>query len=386
MGKRSRNIRCKYTQTQLEAAVNAVKDQKLTYTRAKQTYGVPRSTIENALKRKYQATGKKTVLSTKEEQELVNWIIHMSNRGFPITRIQLIDSVQLFLNNEHRKTLFPNNRPGKDWIRRFIDRHSELIAPRLTENLSRSRAKLTEQNIRHWFTEVTEYIRTENVGNVLADPRRVFNIDESAFMLNPPRDRVLAQRGQRNVYNVVVGNEKESITVSLGFNAAGDMCPPLTVLNYARVPNWLRNNYPSGWAYQLTASGWMTGEAFYNYFVQSFLPWIKRQNIPLPVIVFVDGHSSHLTLSLSEFCSVNNIILVSLYPNATHILQPLDVGFFKPLKQNWRVMRDSWNVQHPNEIFRREHLPFLLKEAIEKTLSNPSTIQNSFRTCGMDSY
>lgn len=173
--------------------------------------------------------------------------LHTANRGFPVTRIQLADSVELFLKREDRHTLFANYRLGKDWIQRFIDIHDEDIATRLTENLSRPCPIISEANIRMWFQEVNQYLQEENLANVVVDPGRVFNLDESAFMLNPSRNKVLAQRGQRNVYNVVNGNEKESVTVSLKFSAAGDMCPPLIVLNYARVPSWIRTNaFPQG--------------------------------------------------------------------------------------------------------------------------------------------
>lgn len=250
MGRNSRKVRCQYDQHKLEAAVAAVRQKRMTYLMASSTFGVPKSTIENALKQKYGSTGIKTVLSTEEEGELVQWIIYTANRGFPVTRIQLADSVELFLKRENRETVFKNNRPGKDWIHRFIRRHVGDIATRMTENLSRSRAKLSELNIRNWFQEVNEYITGENVLHVVADPRRVFNIDESAFLLNPTRGKVLARKGQRNVYNVVNGNEKESVTISLGSNAAGDMCPPLMVLNYARVPAWTRTNaLPHGWTF-----------------------------------------------------------------------------------------------------------------------------------------
>lgn len=35
--------------------------------------------------------------------------------------------------------------------------------------------------------------------------------------------------------------------------------------------------------------------------------------------------ASQMSLEVSELCSSKQIVLVALYPNATHILQPLDV-------------------------------------------------------------
>lgn len=52
-------------------------------------------------------------------------------------------------------------------------------------------------------------------------------------------------------------------------------------------------------------------------------------------MIFVDGHVSHRSLQLSEFCAENGIVLVSFIANATHICQPMDVVVYGPLKRKW---------------------------------------------------
>lgn len=49
--------------------------------------------------------------------------------------------------------------------------------------------------------------------------------------------------------------------------------------------------------------------------------------------LYIDGHSSHLTMELSDFCVENGIhlLLVALYPNAAHYSQ-WTLQFFIPLK------------------------------------------------------
>lgn len=64
----------------------------------------------------------------------------------------------------------------------------------------------------------------------------------------------------------------------------------------------------------------MTAEAFYEFMADIFHPWLIKENITLPVIMFVDGHKSHLSMQLSQFCEKNGIVLVALFPNATHLL------------------------------------------------------------------
>lgn len=67
-------------------------------------------------------------------------------------------------------------------------------------------------------------------------PERLFNVDESAFFLNPKANHVLALRGEKTVYINASINEKECMTVLLGWNAAGYLCPLAIIHIYERIP------------------------------------------------------------------------------------------------------------------------------------------------------
>jgi hypothetical protein len=55
-----------------------------------------------------------------------------------------------------------------------------------------------------------------------------------------------------------------------------------------------------------------------------------------PVIVLVDGHSTHVTPWAIAFCGANRIILVRLVPHSSHISQPLDICVFEIFKILYR--------------------------------------------------
>lgn len=126
----------------------------------------------------------------------------------------------------------------------------------------------------------------------------------------------------------------------------------------------------------------MTGESFYEYIANIFYPWLVANNIQLPIILYVDGHSSHLTMSLSNFCNSHGIHLIALYPNATHILQPLDVAFFHPLKNAWRKILSEWRLKSGGKRIRKEDFATLLEEAFN-TLNIEEIMKNGFRTTGL---
>ena len=87
--------------------------------------------------------------------------------------------------------------------------------------------------------------------------------------------------------------------------------------------------------------------------------------------VLIDGNlSSHLSDTIIKACSQNNIAFVCLYPNATHLLQPLDVAWFAPLKKVWRKTLEDWKrsphgLRHKCSLLK-EHFNNLLKTLVSK--------------------
>ena len=68
-----------------------------------------------------------------------------------------------------------------------------------------------------------------------------------------------------------------------------------------------------------------------------------------PVILLLDGHSSHKTLAAIDFCRSHNVTLISFPPHTTHRLQPLDICFFGPLKSFYNGACDNWMTMRPGQ-------------------------------------
>lgn len=313
-------------------AVQAVKDGSTQFAAAK-TYGIPTSTLFNKISGKSQIgkkSGPETVLSMEEEKFIEKWILCLADRGFPVVKRQLLRSIQLYLNANQRRTPFTNNFPGRKWYKNFLKRHP-VIAKRLSQNLIKSRAAVTEVQLKSWHAEVRKYCADNDLLEALNDPKRTFNMDEKGFIMTPKNEVVLARRGQKAVYNRSENDEKECVTALLGGNAAGMQTPPMLVYPYKRMPSNILLHLPPNWSVGISENGWQTQQTFYDYISNVFCKWLSESSIELPIILFIDGHKSHMSLTLSEFCSANQIELVALYPNATHVIQPMDVVVFKPL-------------------------------------------------------
>lgn len=374
----------KYSEKDMENAIAAVKSGSPIATAAKQ-FKIPRMTLSDKCKGKTSINrkmGPSSVLSETEELNLVKWICHLGSRGFPVTSCQLLDSVQMLIKKLGIKdNPFTNDRPGRHWLEAFQKRHPE-ISCRVAQNLTKTRALVSEINIRRWFQEITEYFTDNDLLNVCNDPLRVFNCDETAFFLSPNNNRVLVKKGQKIVHNIINSDEKENITTLIMGNAAGELAPPMIVVNLKRVPKSLVSSMPPSWAIGRSDNGWMTGQTFFEYISNVFYPWLVQKGVKFPIILYLDGHASHLTMPLSEFCTTKKIEIVALYPNATHFLQPMDVSLFHPLKASWKKEVYKWRIENAGVRLKRDNFALILHKVLQDTVK-PSMLQNGFRTCGL---
>ncbi|XP_018360375.1 PREDICTED: uncharacterized protein LOC108759426 [Trachymyrmex cornetzi] len=283
----------KYSLHQVRNALNAIRS-GTSISLASKTFDVLRTTLKRKIKNSTLETsrhmGPPPVLGSYIEEKLSTWVIETSRVGFPIEKICLLYSVKQLVDAENLLTPFKNNLPGREWFESFMRRHPHL-SQKKAEYLSKVRATITENSIRNWFAD-TETLVGINI-QVLQHPRRIFNMDETSFF-RPKGGIILAKKGKAS-YDVFSASDKEAITTLFVINAEGEIAPPLTLYKYVRLTKNCIEAVPPGWGLGKIENGWMDSASFYGYIANIFHPYLLEQKIPLPVIVFLDGHVSHLS-------------------------------------------------------------------------------------------
>ncbi|KAJ8943143.1 hypothetical protein NQ318_022884 [Aromia moschata] len=300
-------------------------------------YGIPRSTLQFRLGPKFSKTrpGPKKYLSKEEEDMLVTWVLESHRKGFPKRKIALQLSVKNFMDSNNRTNPFKDNMSGNTWYSSFLKRHPTLTS-RTPEAVTAASSNVSEKYISKWFAEIEDYLKSKDTFEILQDPTRIYNGDETCFLFCPKLGKVIAPKGAKNVYEVDKGQAKQNLTVMLSFSASGAITPPMIIFPNKRLNTVVAQSIPDDWGIGMSENGWMKAEIFVDYIKNVFHKHLVKTNVTFPVILFVDGHRTHLTYQLSLLCSELNIVLIALYPNSTRILQPADVSSFKPLKTFWK--------------------------------------------------
>ena len=122
--------------------------------------------------------------------------------------------------------------------------------------------------------------------------------------------------------------------------ADGKMLPPMTVyksLNSSLFLDWCQGG-PPGAVYAASKSGWFNMDLFNKWFAEVPLVYFKTLPPEDEKVMIGDNLASHLSPEVLALCEQHNIKFMFLPENSTHLLQPLDVTVFRPMKGYWRQL------------------------------------------------
>ena len=205
---------------------------------------------------------------------------------------------------------------------------------------------------------------------ILQDPSRIYNADESGFPLCPKQGKVLAMRGSSVVYHFP-NSDKSQLTVLACCSANAIYLPPMIVYQGVRFHYNPLEGFENA-VMGRSENGWMDSYLFYTWITETFHPSVQ---VKRPILLLVDGHSTHINLETSEFCRENGIVLYCLLEHASHIMQPLDLCLFSSLKAQWKQAVHAWQVENPGENVSKKTFATVFKVTWQKS----TTVENAVK-------
>ena len=138
---------------------------------------------------------------------------------------------------------------------------------------------------------------------------------------------------------------------------------------------------PKDWRIEVSDNGWTTDNIGLRWLQNTFIPAIAGRKVGTYSLLVLDGRGSHLTPQFDKICSKNNIIPICMPPHSSHLLQPLDVGCFSPLKRAYGRLVENKARLGFNHIDKFDFLDAYPEACTETFKAN--TIKNSFEAAGL---
>lgn len=372
----------KYSPEDLENALSAVKEGRLSQKGASRVYNVPRATLILKLKgwksRKTTSVdcklGRPVELGEEVEQKLADHIKTMSRWGFGLTRKEIITLVATYVQKNHIKNRFKAGIPGKDWFSAFSHRHRLSCKKPSKRQIIRS--EQTKPEIIYGFFDLLENTVTKL--NLVQKPHLIFNIDETSVCHDPVNTKVVSEKN-KSVFRHTAGTGRTNTSILHAISADGNKLPPFIIHKAKHLWDvWMSPRAYPGTGYAVSDNGWMTSSVFLNWFQHHFLKHCPDER---PIVIIMDGHTSHISIDVINLAKENSITLLKLPPHTTHILQPLDSMCFSTYKKYWDEELVRWQRENYGRSITKAEIAELTGIVWEKIPE--ITIKKGFRVTGI---
>jgi hypothetical protein len=261
-------------------------------------------------------------------------------------------------------------------VSRFIKNQPELQT-KWSRRLNSQRASSEDPiAITAWFKLVEETRQTYGVLD-----QDIYNFDETGFAMGVAATSKVVTSSDRVGRAVVIqpGN-REWVTAIECVNASGWSLPPFIILSgKVHQSSWYRD-LPLDWTIGVSDNGWTTDELGFEW-IKHFNQHTAARTAGVYRLLIVDGHSSHATPEFDQYCADNKIITLCMPPHTSHLLQPLDVSCYSPLKRAYGREIEELARQG---VYHVDKIDFLTVYArIRPTVFTQQNIQAGFRATGL---
>lgn len=363
-------------EARLLLAIRAIEqDPNLTERAAARLYNVDRRTLN---RRRNGTTARRDNppnlrnFTLLEEKALVDRIIELDTRGFPPTKL-MIRTMANSLRSQRGKPPV-----GINWVDRFIKRTPE-VKTRWSRSYDNQRARQEDPEVINAWFKLVEGVKAK-YGITDED---TYNFDESGFLMGIIGSRLVVTASERRGKpKLIQPGDRQWITVIQGICAGGWAIPPFIIYAGKRhISTWYEDaSIPGDWVIAVSKNGWTNNELG--------IAWLKHFNAHTKGrakgtyrLLVIDGHESHNSIEFQDYCKEHKIITLCMPPHSSHLLQPLDVGCFSPLKKAYGAEISGLARRLMTHITKIEFLP-AFKTAFLKVFS-AETIKGAFRGAGL---
>lgn len=309
-------------------------------------------------------------LTLIEEEVLLQKILNLDARGYSPTQ----DVIRAWASSI--TTARSQKEVGVRWAHNFVKRHPELET-RFSRRLSAQRAKNEDpQVIQDWFRLVQNIISFHGIHK-----DDIYNFDESGFRIGYCQNTMVVTSTERKQRpKALVSDSTQWTTVIAAINSQGWSVPPYILFSGKEMNRAWFKHLPPQWKLGVSPKGW-TSNAHGVAWIQHFDQHTKNKRSGVKRLLILDGHESHMTPEFESFCQDHDIITLCMPPHSSHLLQPLDVGCFGPLKKAYskRIRRLGRVGYH--YLIKEDFLPEF-RPAYEAAFT-PQTIQGAFKGSGL---
>ncbi|TIA44936.1 hypothetical protein D6C77_10764 [Aureobasidium pullulans] len=302
-------------------------------------------------------------LTDTQEDWLVQWIKEMDERGYPPSHTRAREmATQICVANGDTRPL------GIKWLNQFIVIGRVIEAARIDG----TRPEVLQAHFDLFHRTKIAYEVTQ---------ANCWNMDEHGIAMGKcVNSLVLSTSNKKRTY-VESPESREWVSILGCINANGNSTTPLIIFKGQNLQTTWFNKLTPHWQYTTSENGWTSNNTCLQWLVHMFVPQTQPIHNGYRILL-CDGHGSHVTTEFMYQCKINKVELIYLPAHSSHVLQPLDVGAFSPLKGKYRQFIQI--LAHLDDATPNKKKKFLeVYTKARQEVWKPETLKKGWETAGL---
>ncbi|KAF2176049.1 DDE-domain-containing protein [Zopfia rhizophila CBS 207.26] len=299
-----------------------------------------------------------SILTKEQENNLISYIRKLTAMSLPPTNAM----VENFIHD------LTGHWVHKDFVTGWWKKHSDILGSSYLTLIDLQRIKADNNFL---YGRYFDFVK-KKIAEYDIQPHNMYNMDEKGFLIKVlnKQKRIYCKSDYQSGKLKGAGQDgnRDWIIVLASICADGSYLPPALIYQgqLGNVQNsWLQDYELSSQEAFFTASptGWTNNNLGFEWLTKVFDRYSKlkarngRDCVGVYRLLIIDGHESHNSLAFTEYCKENKIITLCMPAHSSHILQPLDVGCFWPLKRAYGCQVEKLMRNRFNHITKLEFLP-----------------------------
>ncbi|CUS07662.1 unnamed protein product [Tuber aestivum] len=228
-------------------------------------------------------------------------------------------------------------------VQKFKHRHPSVRVKRAAK-FEKKRIEVTAELVHAFFERFKRECQRYSV-----EDRDIWNMDETNFKVGELARlrRVFVSGPNSDMPLRGFADEGDSFTIIECINKFGSSVVPAFILKgkvtvESQLPADEQLESQFRFAIAHTDSSFNNKAHGFEWLARIFIPYTRGNTSRQPWrVLLLDGHESHFSPEMCDLAYYNRVLLLFFLGKATHLLQPLDIGIFGPLKQSFRALIEA---------------------------------------------
>lgn len=266
---------------------------------------------------------------------------------------------------------------GTNWVRSFLRRHNNLTKKNSTTvDSDRLSAELPDK-VRDFQKRLHKFLDQYGVKT-----SNIYNMDETRVQEGETDGQkvigsTFAKRGFRHKSTVTTW-----VSIIECISASGRSLRPSVILSGKTLQTpWFDAEFPL-WQFSASPKGWNSSEHAVQWLEGNFLPSTRPATPSEWRLLILDQHCSHLSIEFMWKCYEGNVRALYLPARSSHVMQPLDVTVFGPLKTYYHQETAAFASLPASSPIDKQRFLRAYEVAREKAFSEKN-VRSGFKATGI---